>query len=147
MKTFTTFATLLLLSVGHPTTDAALRTVAFSGDTAPGTTDSFANVFGPVLNNAGQTAFRGRLNNSGDGIWSEGGGSGLALVARSGDNAPGTSENFTDLYDPALNNAGQTAFGGRLNGTYGIWSEGKGSGLALVDRTRNTFGSPTTLEV
>ena len=49
----------------------------------------------PVLNDAGQTAFCADLTGSGvdstndAGIWSEGSGS-LALVARSGDHAPGT---------------------------------------------------------
>ncbi len=147
MKTFTTFAALLiLLSTGHPTADAALRTVALSGNTAPGTSDNFTILFSPSLNNAGQTAFFGILNSSSAtdrGIWSEGGGSGLALVAREGNTAPGTSDNFTFLDNNlVLNNAGQTAFLGRLDSSLstnsGIWSEGGGSGLALVAREGNT---------
>jgi len=74
------------------------------------------------------------------GIWSEGGGSGLALVIRKGDTAPGTGVNFIDFGKPVLNGAGQTAFSGVLTGTgvttlndTGIWSEGSGS-LALVAR-------------
>ena len=147
MKTITTFAILLtLLSAGHPTADAAVTTVALSGDTAPGTGDSFTFLDSPALNNAGQTAFLGFLNSSittDGGIWSDGGGSGLALVAREGNTAPGTSDNFT-FFDnaPVLNNAGQTAFLGFLNSSgatnSGIWSEGGGSGLALVARAGNT---------
>ncbi len=41
-----------------------LRTVAFTGDHAPGTTSgvNYSSFFGPpVLNTAGQTAFPGRL--------------------------------------------------------------------------------------
>ena len=65
---------------------ATLRTVALSGQQAPGTPDGV--VFGgffepPVLNDAGQTAFLA----DGYGVWSEGSGS-LALTARVGDHAP-----------------------------------------------------------
>jgi len=145
MKTTTTFTTLLiLLSAGISTADATLTTVALTGDTAPGTSDSFTFFGIPVLNNAGQTAFVGDLDGSfftDSGIWSEGGGSGLALVTRKGNAAPGTtgtSDNFRGFDDPLLNNAGQTAFRGTLNSGFatdsGIWSEGGGSGLALVAR-------------
>ena len=144
MKTFATFAALLiLLSVGHPAADAVLVTVALSGENAPGTSDSFTGFRTPVLNNAGQTAFSGHLNSSSStntGIWSEGGGSGLALVAREGSTAPGTSDSFRSFGVPVLNDAGQTAFHGELNsfGAHrGIWSEGGGSGLALVAREGN----------
>ncbi len=106
MKTFTTFATLLiLLSAWHPTADAALKTVALTGDIAPGTNNNFTSFLsGPVLNNAGQTAFRGVLSGSTGtdrGIWSEGGGGGLALVARAGNTAPGTTDNFTFFSAPS----------------------------------------------
>src|SRR5262245_55389056 len=88
-----------------------LRTVALTGQPAPGTPggvtyESFgAHYFvedleyefrGPVLNDAGQTAFRANLSGSGvdstnnQGAWSEGSGS-LALVARSGNQAPGAA--------------------------------------------------------
>ena len=95
----------------------------------------------PILNDAGQTAFFAGLTGSGvvahvddQGIWSEGSGS-LALVARTGSQAPGlpSGVNFSYLdFGPlALNNAGQTAFVASFTGGYGIWSEGSGS-LALV---------------
>ena len=87
---------------------AALRTVALTGQHAPGT-DSGVNfdtidahlsgysvfVFrGPVLNDTGQVAFRANLIGSGVGstnkvgVWSEGSGN-LGLVARTGSVAPG----------------------------------------------------------
>ena len=130
------------------------RTVILTGDPAPGTASGvdFSDFAAPVLNGAGQTAFRGFLtgtsvNNSNfTGIWSEGEGSGLSLVARTGNPAPGTASGvvFNGLNDPVLNNAGRTAFRGRLTGTgvvfsnfFGIWSEGGGSGLSLVARTGN----------
>ena len=128
--------------------------VARSGNQAPGT-DTGVNFSGfgcePALNDAGDTAFYATLtgtevdttNNSG--IWSEGAG-GLALVARTGSQAPGTDTgvNFSGLGAPVLNNAGKTAFQASLTGTgvvamtndAGIWSEGFGS-LALVARTGN----------
>src|SRR5262245_28410835 len=88
---------------------AGLRTVALTGQPAPGTLSgvSFntfdAHIFqgppiplfrGPVLNDAGHVAFRANLTGSGvnslnnQGVWSEGSGN-LALVARTGSPAPG----------------------------------------------------------
>ncbi len=124
----------------------AVRTVALTGQQAPGT-PSGVNFGGfptaPVLNDAGQTAFRGTLTGSGIdttndvGIWSEGSGS-LALVAREGSQAPGTPSgvNFSDIYLPSvLNHVGQTAFCALLSdGGSGVWSEGSGS-LTLVARS------------
>src|SRR5262245_12877679 len=155
----TTFlVSLSCVAVAHA---AALRTVAVTGQQAPGTPssvtyssfgayyDSLAGVFfrGPVLNDAGQTAFRadvtgigvGATNNQG--IWSEGSGS-LLLVARTGSQAPGApgGVNFRidpafELFSPVLNSAGQTAFyGGLTDGNVGLWSEGPGS-LNLVARS------------
>ncbi len=137
-----------LLSVAQAQT---LRTVAISGDPAPGAGSgaSFFDFEGLVLNDAGQVAFLGELtgtevvDSNSLGIWSEGGGSGLALVARSGSAAPDVSSGvyFGGLGNPVLNNVGQTAFAGGLVGEgaipfidNGIWSEGGGSGLALVAR-------------
>jgi uncharacterized protein YjbI with pentapeptide repeats len=143
---------------------AVLRTVALSGQPAPGTPEgvnysSFGAHFlttiarqtfrGPVINNAGQVAFRANLTDNGidatnnQGIWSEGAGS-LAMVARTGDVAPGVpgGVNFglnyaLELFEPVLNNAGQTAFyGGLTDGTVGLWSQGSGN-LALVARDGN----------
>jgi hypothetical protein len=149
--------------LGVSISQAAIRTVALSGQAAPGTPegvnynsfdpyyvaaggfDPYAGlVRGPVINDAGRTAFRAGLSGAGidstnnQGIWSEGSGS-LALVARTGMQAPGMPEgtNFArrsdlELFTPVLNDAGQTAFyGGLADGSLGIWSEGSGS-LAVV---------------
>ena len=156
------FITTFLVSISFVATAhaAALRTVALSGQQVPGTDpgviyDSFGAYYdslfgaffrGPVLNDAGQTAFRADLTGSGvsstnnQGVWSEGSGS-LALVARTGSQAPGAPSgvNFRidptlELFSPVLNEAGQTAFyGGLTDGSVGIWSEGSGS-LNLVAR-------------
>lgn len=139
---------------------SAVRTVALSGTQAPGTSSGTNfNFFSdaPVLNDAGQIAFRASLSGSGvdsnnsAGIWSEGSGN-LALVARGGSQAPGVPSgvvfNALDWSSASniglsLNNAGQVSFWGTLLGpgvdtmhhtnTRGIWSEGSGV-LALVAR-------------
>ena len=128
-------------------------TVALTGQAAPGTSagevfSSFSNA-PPILNSQGQTAFTAFLAGPGvdglnaTGIWSEGSGS-LSLVARAGDQAPGTSagQEFSTLFAIAgFNNQGQTAFTNLLNGSgvdasniHGLWSEGSGS-LGLVARS------------
>jgi hypothetical protein len=147
---------LILNSSAHA---AALRTVALSGQPAAGT-DSGVNYksfgahfivdipdfiyFGPVINDAGQVAFRADLAGTGvdatndQGVWSEGSGA-LDLVARVGSPAPGAPDGVhfgrrsdLELFEPVINSAGQTAFYGALtDGSVGIWSEGSGS-LALV---------------
>ena len=116
----------------------SLALVAREGNQAPGTGESFASFSSPsFLNNAGQTAFFGATVEGNQGVWSEGSGS-LALVARNGDEAPGTDQKFSFVYLPAFNDAGQTAFWGAYTdpesnrrNKFGVWSEGSGS-LALV---------------
>jgi uncharacterized protein YjbI with pentapeptide repeats len=138
---------------------ADLRTVALTGQQAAGAPagviyesfgaelaqDSFAH--GVALNDAGQTAFRANLAGNGvdftndQGVWSEGSGS-LALVARTGSQAPGApvGVNFRtdptlELFTPVLNNAGKTAFyATTTDGGLGLWSEGAGA-LAPVARS------------
>jgi hypothetical protein len=134
----------------------SLSLVAREGSMAPGTgganfgggTGGYPFIEDPVINNAGQTAFRGLLKTGGAitssndlGIWSEGSGS-LALVARESFGASGTGgARFSELQRPAINGLGETAFlaalktGGSVDGSNnsGIWSEGSGR-LALVAR-------------
>jgi hypothetical protein len=146
---------------------AELRTVALTGQPALGasagvTYGSFGvhnhpdqYVYGaPVINDAGQVAFRANLTGDGvdgtneQGVWSEGSGS-LALVARTGGQAPGAPSgvNFStdpalELFFPALNNAGQTAFYAALtDGGLGLWSEGSGS---LAPAARSGQPAPGT---
>ncbi len=101
---------------------AAVRTVALSGQQAPGTPSGasyLSFIANPVLNDAGQTAFIAALTGIGVnstnnlGIWSQGSGS-LALVARNGSQAPGTPSgvNYSSFnpYSLVVNEAGQTAF-------------------------------------
>ena len=136
----------LLLS--GPAWGLSIQTVALTGDVAPGAGGAvYSGFIAPALDDSGRTAFFGILTGSGvsvsnsTGIWSEGSGS-LALVARAGDVAPGTSSaTYGSFNAPVLNDAGQTAFGGVLalgggvtsSNDHGIWSEGSGS-LGLVAR-------------
>ncbi len=124
-----------------------LALVARKGNLAPGTTENFSFLGKPVFNGAGQSAFFGLLptglasNNSG--VWAERGGSGLTLIARGGNQAPGIAGvNFSTFRAPVLNSTGQTAFWAFLTGPgvgdNSVWSEGGGSGLALIARQ----GSP-----
>jgi hypothetical protein len=118
--------------------------VASPGDQAPGTSAgvTFTGFDRAYVNDAGQTAFRARLAGSGvdstndDGIWSEGSGS-LALIARTGAQAPGTPNGvkFKELYTPWLgfNNVGQMAFSAYLAGT-GV-DETNDGGIWATDRS------------
>jgi len=137
---------------------ALVRTVMLSGDQAPGTAAgvSFvdaANLMSPGLNSTGRAVFTSDLTGPGvdgsnrTGLWSEGGGGGLSLIAREGSQAPDTvggvffgDFTFTPL-PLSLNSAGQTVFKARVGGLGvtssnddGIWSEGGGGGLALLAR-------------
>jgi len=135
----------------------SLSLLARTGDPAPGTGPGVVyDLFSGsslMLNGAGQTAFRSLLTGTGvddtndSGIWSEGGGS-LALVARSGDAAPGTEPGV--VYDVfgrnSLNGAGQTAFRADLTGTgvdstndRGIWVTDLDGVLTLIAREGDLF--------
>ena len=127
-----------------------LTLVARTGSPAPGGGNfgplSGAELFSPILNDAGQTAFYGALTNGDVGVWSEGSGS-LELVAREGTAAPGTPSGVSFWFaggsnlPPLLNNAGQTAFptflkGSGVNGgnNSGTWSGADPNSLALLAR-------------
>ena len=118
---------------------------------APGTASGvvFDAALSPVLNNNGQVAFLGVVSGTGvnlsnnAGIWTEGGGNGLALVAREGSAAAGTGAGvvFDGLSSPIINDAGDTIFRASLDGTgvdatndVGIWKDPSGTSLELVVR-------------
>jgi hypothetical protein len=142
-------------SEGH----GSLSLLAREGNQAPGLPagavfNSFDSAL--VINDVGQTAFTGYLRQgvggvvatNDSGIWSEGNGP-LSLVAREGFQAPGTPDGalFSEFQNTniglVLNNAGQSAFYGRLSTAQGgvtlddntgVWAVGSGGVLGLVAR-------------
>jgi hypothetical protein len=77
----------------------------------------------PVINNKGEVAFVGFLDGpvSNRGLFFKGTGP-AELLIRSGDPIPGTTNNFSDFYSPAINSRGEIAFlgnfGGRSRGVF-----------------------------
>lgn len=137
-----------------------VRTVALSGSVAPGIEDSsapkfFARFRPPVLNDFGQIAFRGFLTHSLadnpdtaiEGIWSEGRGRGLELVAYElnlGNPPPGTIKGtwYVAFGDPVISDTGETSFVGYLfspdvddSKNCGIWLYASDGDLRLVARS------------
>jgi hypothetical protein len=114
--------------------------VALPGDTAPDTGATFAFFVAPVLNGAGDTAFRGLFGAAAPfdhGIFKESGGT-LTAVAIPGDIAPGPrGGTFTSFGTPVLNGAGDTAFLGFVGNDHGIFKEGGGT-LTAVALTKDT---------
>ncbi len=101
---------------------ATLRIIALTGQEAPGTGGALFSDFDderPALNDSGEVAFYAELEGPGVtaandvGIFTSG-----ALVARTGDPAPGVGGAVYESFgnEPALNNAGETAFRARLTG-------------------------------
>jgi hypothetical protein len=131
------------------TAGGTLTVVAREGSGAPGLNLGLGGaLFGPVINAAGEVAFRSRIGNSDYGIWSNTGGT-LAVVALSGNVGPGpnvgTGVNFSFLDDPSINAAGDVAFRGILTGTGvddtndgGLWSTAGGV-LHVVVREGELF--------
>jgi hypothetical protein len=135
-----------------------LQLVAREGDQAPDTSGGtlFDRFSEPVMNDVGQIAFAGStvgLNGPGtlDGIWSGAVGD-LRLKFRTEDHAPGTPAgvNFHAFTEPALNNAGRTAFYALLTGEdvassngEGIWSEGSGNLEMLARKGSQAPGTPS----
>jgi hypothetical protein len=129
---------------GQLTPDSSGRFFAFSSSSA----DSFR---GNLLNDAGQVAFRARLNSTvsgGDeteGIFI-GDGEALDQIARGGQPAPDGNGVFSQLLFPVLNNSGQLAFSALLRGTSGSSSDDRGiyfydprEGLRKVAREGDPF--------
>jgi hypothetical protein len=132
-----------------------LELIARSGAQAPGTEPgvNFGTTFTErVMNAQGETAFRANLvgpgtaasNNSG--LWSEGGGNGLQLLARAGQQATETPTGvnfspFTSTDSVILNANGQAAFSAMLTGpgvnrlnNRGIWAQDLVGNLRLIAR-------------
>lgn len=125
------------------------RLVARSGEAAPSTEpDSvYDNIFSPLVDSAGHVAFLSTLSGPGidfsndRGIWSENTGT-LSLVAREGDDIPGSATNETYFRletVPSFSLSGQTSFVGRLfdpmlgqANINGLWLEDAGAVTQLA---------------
>ncbi|QDT68807.1 hypothetical protein MalM25_17320 [Planctomycetes bacterium MalM25] len=116
------------------------RTVALTGQAAPGAVGDFDGFQAPQLRESGLASFASSAQGV-PGIWAESGG-GLGLVALAGATDPGAGGgvDFTFFEAPVTNEAGTTAFVGFLNGSgvnlnnnTGLWSNAGGS-LNLLAR-------------
>jgi len=146
---------LLLIAPGRSlaqelTDPLSFRVVAVQGQAASGLSGGsvYKDFDGqePVINQAGYVAFVASFDgdDTGAGVCAEGD-SGLYLVARSGNQAPGTADGVlfdAPLGPPALNDSGQVAFGAALTGPgvdinanlEGLWLLDPDDGLDLVVR-------------
>jgi hypothetical protein len=123
------------------------------GDVAPVSEQGlvFEGYFSSIaINGKGETAFEAGLlptgadNSYGWGIFTEGGGNGLSLIARSGDQAPGTKAGVLFrifLADLDISDSGHTAFSSLLTGVdvnasndTGVFVKRTDSGLTLLAR-------------
>jgi len=113
------FVSCWLVLVPYSAVAAQIRTVAVTGQSAPGTPTgvTFTSFGIPSLNAAGLTAFNASLSGSGVssinnfGIWSEGGGS-LAITARLGDLVAGGPRGFSAFGQPSLSDSDRVGFWG-----------------------------------
>ncbi|MAE62322.1 MAG: hypothetical protein CMJ49_13320 [Planctomycetaceae bacterium] len=133
-----------LASLAH----ADITIIAQEGDAPPDDNGTFSGFFAAsvVLNDAGQVAFYGFLDNTSGGLVDNeglfrGGGGALTQVTRGGDPAPDGNGTFQSYFLPAINQAGQLAFKGVLTGTSGGGADslgifaGSGGSLTQVVRT------------
>ena len=118
---FTAFAllTAIWFGSGAQATLGQVRTVAITGQAAPGGGQFSQFLSYPVLNDSGNTAFFGV--STAEGLWSEGFGS-LSVVAQAGQSAPGQANAAYSYflmgtrYWAVLNDQGQVAFNAILEG-------------------------------
>lgn len=113
-------------------TDGVLDVVAIQGQPIGGTQIAFNTVYNAVINNVGVSAVSANMP-TGKGIWVSTSTSDLAEVAATGDSAPGSSGNFSDVLLPVINGRGDVAFygsGGRS--IQGFWKQLQGQGLEPV---------------
>ncbi|MEX2306025.1 MAG: choice-of-anchor tandem repeat NxxGxxAF-containing protein [Pirellulales bacterium] len=136
-------------------TSGELHHIFAIGDDAPGIAGDvhFVDSFNPVMNAASRVAFLAAVAGEGVnsfnevGLWSNGMSphGGLRLIARQGDNAPGSENGFVFgvFLEPSLNAAGQSAFmaagfrqvdGTILDNAFGIWGQDRTGHLRLVAR-------------
>ncbi len=122
----------------------AATMLAESGAVAPGTGGATYSDFisRPTINDSGMATYSARISGTGVtadnnfGIWAETA-TGNELVVRTGSAAAGTSENFSSLSLPAINDGGDIVFAAQLTGdsnaNAGVWKTSAG-GMELLAR-------------
>lgn len=102
----------------------AVQKVAIESDPAPGTATTFSDMADALLDDNGLALFRSQLADGRDGLWRESTPGTLVKIAVQGDAAPGTSLNFLNILDHAVNASGQVAFKSQLSdiGTTAIFA-------------------------
>lgn len=104
---------------------SGLETIAIIGKPSPVKGGNYIG-FGnrpPAINDKGEVAFVGFYEGAepGRGLFLKGAGA-AQIIAKSGDPVPGSTNNFTDFYSPAINARGDIAFiasfGGRNRGIF-----------------------------
>jgi len=104
--------------------------IAITGQSAPGTSGTFASFQRPLLNNLGNVAliatYASGSATAWQGIWFGAGGSSLGNIAHAGQDAPGAGSPFNLFQDLRLNDSGEVAFSASTGSdstfaTGGIW--------------------------
>jgi hypothetical protein len=131
-------------------TTGTLTLLAREGDPAPGIPGNV--VFGSAsgvsgfeqlsINSTGHVAFISRLTPPFHlGLWSNRDGA-LALIAESGQPAPGSGIVFTSFFGPLLDEAGNIAFMGSGDSITGIWTDRDGPMMTVVQQGQQVENQP-----
>jgi hypothetical protein len=120
--------------------------IAREGQAAPDGNGTFLNLFGAALNNLGQVGFYGGLSGvspggSEFGIF-RGSGGALTRIIREGQSAPDGDGTFSAFDGFVMNNAGQAAFWGQLDGSIRDSGYFRGSGGAIARIVREGQAAP-----
>lgn len=145
------FAAILLVASGNAHAQEqqyTIETIALTGDIAPGTGGSTYSRFdGPAINNSGDVVFRGHLDGTSTdfGFWTGQAGN-LALVARTGDEAPDSGGRTFKLlfFNRNINELGEVIFSasdtlGGLDIQSAVWA---GAAGALTEVVRHGDPAP-----
>lgn len=102
----------------------AVAKVAIESDPAPGTATTFSDMSDALIDDNGLAMFRSQLTDGRDGLWRETAPGTLTKVSVQGESAPGTSLNYLNILDHAVNASGQVAFKSQLSdgGTTAIFA-------------------------
>lgn len=169
---FSSLCAASLLAI-HARADGDFRTIAVTGQTAPGAGAgvTFADFEPPVVNQFGEAAFLATLSSYetvdlgggftydefDTGVWSEGGGAGLGLMAKKRVRPPGTASGvrYASFGNLSLNDAGAVACFAVLDGPavnqfelddYGVWSNRNGQMTLVARGGQHAPGFPSGID-